>query len=389
MISTLAVENYRSLRHLVMPLGRLTLVTGANGTGKSSVYRSMRLLADASRNEMVAALAREGGLPSTLFAGAGKAIRHGQRRREGPVQGSVRAEPVSLKLGFAGDEFGYAVDLGLPVPALKTAFQLDPEIKCESLWAGPVLRQSALLAERSNQLARIRNDDGEWHTVSSALRLYDSVLAELADPYQAPELLIVREQIRSWRFYDHLRTDQDAPARSPQIGTRTAVLSDDGSDLAAALQTIAEVGDVDAMTGAVGNAFPGSRLALLVEGGRFEVGLTQPGLLRALSGAELSDGTLRYLMLVAALLSPRPPQLLVLNEPESSLHPELLAPLAALIARTSEKTQIVVVSHSQPLIAALRELADPLMVELVKQEGQTLIQGQGILDEPSWNWPSR
>ena len=63
-MSTLAVENYRSLRHLVVPLAGLNVVTGANGSGKSSLYRALRLLADAARNGAVAALAREGGLPS-------------------------------------------------------------------------------------------------------------------------------------------------------------------------------------------------------------------------------------------------------------------------------------------------------------------------------------
>ena len=101
MIATLAVENYRSLRHLIVPLASLTVVTGANGTGKSSLYRALRLLADAARNGAVAALAREGGLPSTLWAGPetiGRAVREGTY----PVQGVVRARSVSLRLGFGG-----------------------------------------------------------------------------------------------------------------------------------------------------------------------------------------------------------------------------------------------------------------------------------------------
>ena len=60
MLTTVAVENYRSLRRLIVALAPLTVVTGANGTGKSSLYRALRLLADAARNGAVAALAREG-----------------------------------------------------------------------------------------------------------------------------------------------------------------------------------------------------------------------------------------------------------------------------------------------------------------------------------------
>jgi energy-coupling factor transporter ATP-binding protein EcfA2 len=92
MLSTLAIEGYRSLRRLILPLEQLNVVVGANGTGKSSLYRAIRLLAEAARNAAVAALAREGGLPSTLWAGPeviGRAVREGVH----PVQGTVRSNP--------------------------------------------------------------------------------------------------------------------------------------------------------------------------------------------------------------------------------------------------------------------------------------------------------
>ncbi|MGE1119822.1 AAA family ATPase, partial [Bacillus altitudinis] len=82
-------------------------------------------------------------------------------------------------------------------------------------------------------------------------------------------------------------------------------------------------GDGDAMRAAITDAFPGARVHIEAQaGGRFAIEFYQEGLLRPLSAAELSDGTLRYLLLVAALLTPRPPSLMVLNEPETSLHPD-------------------------------------------------------------------
>ncbi|WP_269859084.1 AAA family ATPase [Streptomyces sp. RPT161] len=394
-MTTLAVDNYRSLRHLVVPLGPLSVVTGANGSGKSSLYRALRLLSDAARNGAVAALARESGLTSTLWAGPEKV---GSQ----PARPTARVEPVSLRLGFSGgqDDFGYAVDLGQPSGGAgasageRTMFGSDPETKRESVWSGPVLCPAAMLAERHNGAVRIRDTDGAWSHQNHPIRPYDSMLSEFADPQDAPEALRLRDRIRSWRFYDHFRTDAAAPARGSHVGTRTPVLSHDGADLAAALRTIREIGDRTALDTAIGLAFPGSQLTVADHAGRFDLQLRQPGLLRPLRAAELSDGTLRYLLLVAALLTPRPPELLVLNEPETILHPELLPPLAQLITMAAAHSQVIVVSHSQPLTHAVQRLAvddapEVTTIQLVKEHGRTRVVGQGPLDEPARHWPKR
>jgi predicted ATPase len=390
MLTTLAVENYRSLRDVVLPLSALTVVTGGNGTGKSSLYRAMRLLAESSRGGAVAALAREGGLPSTLWAGP-ENTSGAVRRGEHPVQGTARKHPVALRLGFAGDSYGYAVDFGLPKPEGHSLFSRDPEIKSEAIWAGPIARPAAMLAQRRGPTTQVRDLDHQWRTVPHQLRTFDSMLSELADPEGSPEVLVVRDLVRSWRFYDHFRTDAEAPARQRQIGTRTTVLGHEGAELAAALQTIREIGDREALAAAIDRAFPGSSVEVIDQDGWFELTLRQHGLLRPLSAAELSDGTLRYLLWTAALLSPRPPELLVLNEPETSLHQDLLAPLAELIAEASTRTQLIIVSHSPQLLSSLGEVAaaEATTVELIKEFGMTRIADQGMLDRPAWAWPNR
>ena len=386
MITTVAVANYRSLHDVRIGLGPLTVVTGANGSGKSSLYRALRLLADCARGDVVGSLAREGGLPSALWAGPES---FGTRVRSGasPVQGTRRSGPVSLLLGFASDGFGYVADLGLPIPS-DSAFGLDPEIKRELVWSGPVLRPAATLVRRRGPLVEVRGEDG-FTPVTDQLRSFDSALAEIGDPERSPELLAVREQLRSWRFYDGFRTDPDAPARRTQIGTRTPVLSDDGRDLAAALQTIREIGARADLDRAVDDAFPGSELDVVVESGRFDLTLRQPGLLRALRTAELSDGTLRFLLWVAALLSPRPGALVVLNEPETSLHPDLLPALGRLVSAASSRTQVLVVTHDARLVAQLDAVPGVVSLELVKELGETRVAGAGRLDQPPWSWGSR
>ncbi len=391
MLSALAIANYRSLRQLTVPLGRLTVVTGPNGSGKSSVYRAMRLLADIANGGVIRSLVREGGLSSTLWAGPER-FSAAMLRGDVPVQGTVRNEPVNLRLGFSGVEtsdFGYAIDIGLPVPR-ETAFGGDPEIKREAIWSGPVLRPATQLVDRKGAALRLRGErSGSWQAVGRPIAHFASMMTEYADPHAAPEMLALREQMRSWRFYDHFRSDADAPARQPQLGTYTPVLANDGADLAAALQTIREIGDGEALDRAVDDAFPGARIQVRVNEDRFETLMHQHGLLRPLTAAELSDGTLRYLLWIAALLTPRPPALLVLNEPETSLHPDLLPALGRLIAQAARGSQVIVVSHAARLIAALEDSNDLQSVVLEKRFGETRIANLDMSEIPHWAWPAR
>lgn len=388
MLTALALSNYRSLRKLIVPLRKLNVITGANGTGKSSLYRSLRLLADTAQGRIVPSLANEGGLPSTLWAGP-EIIGQSVKRGDHPIEGTVRQRPISLRLGFASDEFSYAIDLGLPPQGRNStsAFSRDPAIKHEWIWQGSHLRPATLLVERSGPLVRLRTDAGEWVAVAKNLSPFDSMMTQIADPRNAPEMLTLRESIRAWRFYDHFRTDADAPMRSPQIGTHTPVLANDGADLAAAVQTIFEIGDAEAMAAAVTDAFPGSRLSVVNSGGRFELTMSQHGLLRPLGAAELSDDTLRYLLWIAALLTPRPPEFMVLNEPETSLHPDLLAALGRLIAAASERSQIAVVTHAPRLITELNAHPGCHSIVLEKTFGETVLAGTPHL--PIWHWPAR
>jgi predicted ATPase len=386
MIRTLAVAGYRSLRQLAVPLGPLNLIRGPNASGKSNLYRALRLLAETAQGGVVASLAREGGLSSTLWAGP-ESISRGMRSREVPIQGGPRKDRVSLRLGFGGDDLSYAIDLGLPSPS-SSAFANDPEIKRECIWGGPKPRPASLLIDRRGSLVRGR-EGRQWQVLTQHLASFDSLFTQVADPQRAPEVLALREEIRSWRFYDHFRADAEALARQPQLGTRTPVLSHDGRDLAAALQTVREIGDPAALDDAIEDAFPGARLSIRRDDGRFDVELSQEGLLRPLGAAELSDGTLRALLWMAALLTPRPPALMVLNEPETSLHPDLMPALARLIRHAARHAQVWVVSHSSRLIAALEEDPDCHSILLEKELGETRVVGQGILDQPAWQWPER
>ncbi len=125
------------------------------------------------------------------------------------------------------------------------------------------------------------------------------------------------------------------------------------------------------MLATVASAFRGARLRVEATEGLFRVELDVPGLLRPLSAREFSDGQLRYLCLAAALLSPRPPALIALNEPETSLHPDLYEPLAELVAQAARQSQIWITTHATAFVQILRRTAQAEPIELTLVEGET------------------
>lgn len=371
MIRTIAFAGYRSLRDVRIGLSRLTVVTGANGTGKSNVYRALKLLVDAAEGQLARSLAREGGMRSAMWAGD-KAARRAKV-----------SEGKRISIGFGDDMTAYELRLGLPIPE-NTMFSYDPLVKEETI---RTLQKPKLnLLERRNETAMLRDHDGKPITFGTTIDSYESVLSQLAEPHRYPVLSILRERLRRWRFYHQLRTDADSPLRMPQVGSRTPVLAHDGHDLAAALQTIFEMGAGRALAEAVRDAFDGATLAIQPTEMRLQVVLSTPGIYRPLDAAELSDGTLRYLALLAALHSPRPPELLVLNEPETSLHPRLLEPLARQIIAASKEAQLIVVSHAAPLVDAIAAAPGAARVELVKEDGATEVAARKVIDAPAWQW---
>ncbi len=371
MIRRFRVRNYRSLRDVEIEPGGLTVVTGTNGAGKSNLYRALTLAAAAARGTLAPTMVEDGGMPSALWAGDWR-----------------RDEARRLIVEVECDAWRYKMACGVPIPggvAFKDqedqaydrgpAFLLDPEVKDEDLSLLEGMRDITLL-ERRGPSAWMRAKGGGKTVYPIALEPQEAALAQLREPHLYPEIAAVQRAVAGWRFYHHFRTDAASPIRSPQIGTRTPVLSADGRDLAAAFQTIVEIGDRDGLTKAVDQAFPGARLRVDCNEGQFGTVLFQPGFKRAFAARELSDGTLRYLCLIAALLSPRPPPLLVLNEPDQSLHPDLTDPLTELILHAAASTQVWVITHSAAL-ARLLTRAGAASFDLRLEAGATVAEQVG------------
>jgi hypothetical protein len=182
---------------------RSPVVTGPNGSGKSSVYRAAA--AGGHRTgRVIPSLAREGGLPSTLWAGPERFSR-AMLAGDTPVTGTVRNRPVSLKLGCVRrlrlcDRSGPA---GAGQLAIHARSRREARMYLERRAAAAV----DAAGRTTGRQIRTRTASGDWRTVPQPVASFDSMMTEFADPVGAPEMIAVRERIRSWRFYDHFRTD--------------------------------------------------------------------------------------------------------------------------------------------------------------------------------------
>ena len=376
-IHEVSAAGYRSLRAIRFPVGALTVFVGANGVGKTNLYRALQLLQAAAAGPLARELASEGGMQSAVWAG--------RRTPDKPVR-------IKLAVGFGTDvdaagggtsdyaiEAGlvqqYEIEAGLRVPTA-AAFLLEPQIKEERLtWHDG--RRAVALLERKGPAAYVRTEDGKREPLGLNLLPSETALGVFQDPGRCAEITSVCRLMLDWRFYHDMRSDRASPLRQPCLAVTTPTLASDGSDLAAVFATLVHIReDTSDLDCAIDDAFPGATLIVPPPERMASFGLVMPDYpKRVFEAGQLSDGTLRYLALAGALLGYRLPAFIALNEPETSLHPDLLEPLARMIVRASKRTQIWVVTHSQRLAAAFAAEGNATPRTVVKRNGETWIEG--------------
>ena len=367
-VRSISISGYRSLQSISMQLDQLNVFAGENGAGKTNLYRGMQLLQAAADGSFAREIASEGGMEAALWAG--------RRRKGAPAQIILSAE-----LGpAAGGHTSYTYELiaGVPQPSA-AAFPLEPQVKSEKMTFYDGNRHHELLNRRGPG-ARIRDENGQSHEFSRPLLASETALAALEDPGAFPDQHLLRRTLASWRFYHDLRTDTASPLRKSCLAVAATSLDPDGGNLAAVFATLRHIReDTNDLDQAINTAFPGSTLAVPMPGREAFFGMTFPefrldgGSHRIFEARELSDGTLRFLGLAGALHAYHPPPLIALNEPEGSLHPQLMQPLAQMIADTANRSQIWVVTHSTALADAISGISGVGVTQVVKQNGATHI----------------
>ena len=212
-----------------------------------------------------------------------------------------------------------------------------------------------------------------------------SILAQRRDPDTYPELTWLAQNYEKMRIYREWTFGRNAVFRQPQTSDmRNDALEEDFSNLGLFLNRLKM-------------RFPAAKKAILsglkdlydgiqdfdvfVEGGTVQVFFTEGDY--SIPATRLSDGTLRYICLLAILCDPEPPPLLCIEEPELGLHPDILPKVADLLRAASERTQIIVTTHSDILVDAMTETPEAVVV-CSKEHGQTTMERLNSDDLGEW-----
>lgn len=212
-----------------------------------------------------------------------------------------------------------------------------------------------------------------------------SILAQRRDPERYPELDWLARNYEKICLYREWSFGRTAIFREPQkADMRNDALAEDFSNLGLFLNRLK-------------TRFPAAKRAILdglkdlydgisdfdvfIEGGTVQVFFTEGDF--SIPATRLSDGTLRYLCLLAILCDPEPPPLICLEEPELGLHPDILPKVADLLRAASKRTQLLVTTHSDILVDAMSETPEVVVV-CSKQQGQTVMERLNPADLADW-----
>jgi predicted ATPase len=379
-----------------LPLERLNVFIGPNGAGKSNLIEALALmratpvLPQSTSNADVRGVVRRGG-------GAGEWIWKGAKEKPASVELVVNNPKGSQALrhlfAFRAEEQGFVlhderVENEKPYGSQSEAYffyrfqnghPVVNTVAPEEGDSAPKFQESQVKRPVSIPAPR-----RERKLAREMVDVEVSILAQRRDPEHYPEITYLAETYEKWRIYREWAFGRNTVFREPQkADMRNDRLEEDFSNLGLFLSRLRKAPKAKkAILEGLRDLYDGlTDFEPIVEGGSVQVFFTEGDF--SIPATRLSDGTLRYLCLLAILCDPEPPPLICIEEPELGLHPDILPKLADLLVAASERTQLIVTTHSDILVDAMTERPEVVVV-CEKHDGQTTMKRQRKEDLAVW-----
>ena len=335
-----------------LPMEPLTVLIGPNGSGKSNLLEAISLFQAAPR-AISDPILRMGGIREWLWKGP-----------EASHSITLEAKVAYPSVGTLRHSLALVEQGNRPL----VVERIEPSKEHADKRIGKSYYRFPQDAQIASEMAEVkgRPDALEFE---SEFEPHDSLLANIAFP-DYPELLHLKKQYRSIRLYRNWSFGPDANTRQP-CGSHepSDFLEEGGRNLPVVLSQLHSMHKKKFLS-ALSDLFEGIvDIQCRVTSGTVALFLEESGN-RLIPATRLSDGTLRYLCLLAILLHPEPPPLICVEEPELGLHPDLLPTLSDVIREASERTQLIVTTHSDVLVDSLTDQPESVVV-CEKHDGQT------------------
>lgn len=351
-LQELRLWDFLSYKELKLPLKPLNVLIGANGSGKSNLLETFRVL-QAAPGDIASPFRASGGVAEWIKK---KGSSHARFARiEAIVSYPDGIMPLKYALQFAS--VAQRIEIVDEVVENEQPIHGKPDVFFFYRYqeGRPVLNQRLEEpGDRDNVYAnrtvrKLRRED---------INVQQSVLSQRADQDIYPELTYLGQQFRSIRSYRGWDVGFYSPLRKPQAtDAPNDFLVEDGSNLALVLNQLTTkkgysrrdlLEDLQRLYDGITDFF------FNIEGGTVQLFLREHDQYN-ISAARMSDGTLRLLCLLAILRHPQPPALICLEEPELGLHPDMMPFVAELLEDAARRTQLIVTTHSDALISGLSD----------------------------------
>jgi predicted ATPase len=371
LIRRIKLENLLSFGPSTTPLDfeNLNILIGPNAAGKSNLIEALSLMR-ASNVDLRGVVRRGGGVSEWIWKGKKGA----SASIDLVVNYPKGKQPLRHILSFRGEEQGFRLEDERIESDVPSPGQHEPYFYYRFQHGQPVVNTKGTTLERTRERKLARE------TLNTEL----SILAQRRDPEQYPEISYLADSYEKIRIYREWSFGRNTVFREPQkADMRSDRLEEDFSNLGLFLSRLRKTPRAKAaILDGLKDLYEGvNDFEPVVEGGTVQVFFTEGDF--SAPATRLSDGTLRYLCLLAILCDPEPPPLICIEEPELGLHPDILPKLADLLVLASQRTQLIVTTHSDILVDAMTERPEVVVV-CEKHEGKTEMHRLNRDDLTKW-----
>lgn len=360
MIKKVQIKGFKSLKKVVdLEMRPLNVLIGPNNGGKTNFIDFFRLLSEGAAKKLAEGFVTRGGFDSVLYAGSTE-------------------KKIAWEITLSGIKPDSQLSYTYSVELIKKGYSQIVE-KEELKERGGLLgkRELTLLEElliKVRSLKDVTNDE--------------LITAQISDPFGYPISFELQQYLKSWGFYSEFSTDLDSPLRKAQPLRAGLRVSPSGDNLFSVLHHMKERHQYrdtyNEILKTVKVIFPTLEdLHFPPEAGEGKIALAWEGseFPKEFPSYSLSDGVLKFLCLTTLLLSPNPPKLICIDEPEIGLHPRSIDLISELLTACSQRSQLIVATHSPQIIRKLKP-EDVLIVE--RKDGATELQRLSAEELKSW-----